>query len=365
MNAQLRKYLEMMPGKNASDLHIRADGPVFFRIDGSIIKAGEPPDDPEKVKEMILEFLREDQIKKLENAKELDFAFAIDKVGRFRANAYYQRGMLNCAIRLIPDYIRSIEECGLPVDVLEKFCRAQKGLILVTGATGSGKSTTQAAILDKINSERKCHIVTVEDPIEYVHYNKLAMVDQREIHTDTISFHSALRHVLRQDPDVIMVGELRDLETIQEALTAADTGHLVLGTLHTSDCVQSINRMVDVFAHNQQAQIRSQLALVLLGIISQQLLPKKSDEGGMVLASEVLVANPAVRSMIRDSKEHQIASVIQTSQSCGMRTMDQALAELYAFGQVAYEDAIARSQTPEDLEKMIKDGKIYNGSPSR
>jgi len=240
----------------------------------------------------------------------------------------------------------------VPVEVVKSFCKALKGLVLVTGATGSGKSTTLAAMVEEINNSRKCHIVTVEDPIEYVHENKKAIIEQRQLLADTHSFSNALRHVLRQDPDVILIGELRDLDTIQQALIIADTGHLVLGTLHTSDSIQSINRMVDVFPAHQQGQVRTQLSFVLSGILSQHLIPHKG-QPGMVLATEVLVATPAIRSMIRDAKEHQVYSIIQTSQKFGMKTMNQALSELYAAGLITYDDAISRSSDVEELTKLI------------
>jgi twitching motility protein PilT len=352
MHDFLKDLFLRMSAEGASDLHIRADAPPFFRVNGRIIKAAERPGEPEDVRKMMYGLLNEKQIEVFERQKEMDFAFSIENVGRFRANIYLQRGMTNCAVRLIPEKIRSITECGLPEEVVRKFCRSMKGLVLVTGATGSGKSTTLAAMIDEINSQRASHIITVEDPIEYVHKNKKSIVDQREIHADTVSFASALRHILRQDPDVIMVGELRDRETIEAALTVADTGHLVLGTLHTSDSVQSINRIVDIFPSDQQSQVRSQLALVLLGVMSQQLLQKK-DGSGMTLACEILVATPGIRSMIRDSKEHQILSSLQTSQSRGMKTMDQALLELYESGEVDHEEVLAKSADPDALYKVI------------
>jgi len=351
MKENIKKILVDMPGKRASDLHIGANTPMHYRVDDDLVELGKPLSS-EEAQDIIYSLLSPEQVKRFEKEKELDFSLAIKDVGRYRGNIFLQRGHVTCAIRLIPLRIMSIEECGLPVQVVKNFCRAQRGLVLITGATGSGKSTTLAAMVDEINGTRECHIVTVEDPIEFVHENKKAVIDQRQLLDDTYSFASALRHVLRQDPDVILIGELRDLETIREALIIADTGHLVLGTLHTSDSTQSINRMIDVFPSHQQKQIRAQLSFVLLGIVSQQLVPYR-DQPGRVLATEVLVATPAVRSMIRDAKEHQLYSVIQTSHKFGMRTMNQALYELYAAGKISKDDALAKSSDIEELNRMM------------
>ncbi len=352
MREDMKKLLVGMVDKRASDLHVNAAAPIEYRIDGDLVNATGETLSPRQAKEAVYDLLSDEQIKRFEREKELDFSFQIEGVARYRGNAFYQRGYVGCAIRIIPFEIMSLEECGLPAKLVRKFCGAEKGLVLVTGATGSGKSTTLAAMVDEINSNRKCHIVTVEDPIEFVHANKKALVDQRQLSEDTYSFGNALRHVLRQDPDVILIGEMRDLDTIQQAMIIADTGHLVLATLHTSDSVQTINRIIDVFPSHQQPQIRSQLSFVLLGIIAQQLLPRKQG-GGMVLATEVLVATPAVRAMIREAKEHQITSIIQTSQKTGMRTMEQALSELYAEGKISYDDALAKSSDAEGLIKLI------------
>ncbi|MFH1799001.1 MAG: type IV pilus twitching motility protein PilT [Candidatus Omnitrophota bacterium] len=352
MKDDIKKILKDMPDKRASDLHIGADSPMHYRIDNLLVEVDEKTFSPEEVKEVVYSLMTDKQIEKFTEQKELDFSFSIKDVARYRCNVFMQRGQIGCAVRLVPLRIMSLEECGLPQQIVRDFCKRQRGLVLVTGATGSGKSTTLAAMVDEINSLRECHIVTVEDPIEFMHKNKKSIVDQRQLLDDTYSFSSALKYVLRQDPDVILIGELRDLDTIQEALIIADTGHLVLGTLHTSDSIQSINRIIDVFPAHQQNQIRTQLSFVLLGIISQQLIPKKNMVG-MVLAAEILIANPAVKSMIRDSKAHQIYSTIQTSQKLGMRTMNQALVELYKAGVVSYEDAISRSVEVEELKKMI------------
>ncbi|MFH1877564.1 MAG: type IV pilus twitching motility protein PilT [Candidatus Omnitrophota bacterium] len=353
MYSELKTLLIGMRDRRASDLHISAGNPIYYRIDGQLVTAGSNEClSAQQAKDIIYSLLTKEQIIMLDEEKELDFSFQIEDVARYRGNIFFQRGNAACAVRLIPLRIMSLEECGLPANIVKDFCRAQKGLVLVTGTTGSGKSTTLAAMVDEINNTRSCHIVTVEDPIEFVHTDKKALIAQRQISYDTYSFSNALKHVLRQDPDVILIGELRDLDTIQQALVIADTGHLVLGTLHTSDSVQSINRIIDVFPPHQQHQVRSQLSFVLLGIVSQQLLPKK-ESIGRVLAAEILVATPPVRSMIRDAKEHQILSVIQTSQKAGMKTMNQALADLYFAGKITHSDAIAKTSDPEDLAKVI------------
>jgi twitching motility protein PilT len=279
-------------------------------------------------------------------------SFGIEGLSRFRLNVYQQRGAVGCAIRRIPFEIMSLQECGLPIEIVTKLCHKPKGLILVTGATGSGKSTTLAAMINMINQERHCHIITVEDPIEYTFKNIKAVIEQREVGGDTHSFGEGLRHVLREDPDVILIGEMRDLETIQSALNIAETGHLVFATLHTSDSVQTVNRIVDVFTAHQQQQVRTQLSFVLLAILAQQLIPRPS--GGRVLATEVLIANHAVRSLIREAKGHQIYSVIQTAKKEGMRTMNQALYELCLNGVIAQEEAMLRTTEPQDLERLFK-----------
>ncbi|MBF0216498.1 MAG: type IV pilus twitching motility protein PilT [Candidatus Omnitrophica bacterium] len=352
MDDKIRKLLEAMPAKNASDLHISAESQLHYRINNDLVKIGEEITSPEESKRMAYSLMSEDQIRKFEEHKEMDFAFFIKNVSRFRANVFLQRGHVGCAIRMIPIKIRSISECGLPESVLKDFCRFPKGLVLVTGATGSGKSTTLAAMVNEINKTRKCHIVTVEDPIEYVHHNISAVIDQREVGFDTLSFNNSLRHVLRQDPDVILIGELRDYESIQSALVIADTGHLVLGTLHTSDSIQTINRIVDVFPAHQQKQIRTQLSFVLLGIVSQQLITNKTMTD-RVLAAEILVVTPPIRNMIRDERVHHIYSTIQTSQRLGMKTMNQSLLELYKKDIISYDDALSRSQDVEELMKLI------------
>lgn len=349
----IKELLRLMVEKNASDLHIGVNSPPILRIDEKLEKAGSEILSKETAKELIYSFLSTEQTKQFEANKELDFSFEIEELSRFRVNVFMQRGFIGCSIRAIPFKIMSFQECGLPVETVTALCNKPKGLVLITGATGSGKSTTLAAMIDYINNKEACHIVTVEDPIEFVHQNKKALVDQREVYQDTHSFAAALKHVLRQDPDIILIGEMRDLETIETALICAETGHLVFATLHTSDSAQTINRVIDVFPAYQQQQIRTQLSFVLIGIISQQLIPKAGGKG-RVLATEILIANPAIRSMIRESKAHQIYSVIQTGQKESMYTMNQSLFELYKKGLISYDDALGRTLDPEDLLRLFK-----------
>ncbi len=353
MKIDMNALLEMLVAKKASDLHISANSPPKIRIDERLIDATHETLYPEDTKNLAYSMLSKEQIAIFEKNRELDLSFELPKKGRFRVNIFLQRGSVGIAVRLIPYEIMTFEECGLPTDVVKSFCRKPKGLILVTGATGMGKSTSLASMIDFINSERDCHIVTVEDPIEFVHTNKKSIIDQREIHYDTLSFGSALKHVLRQDPDVILIGEMRDLETIEAALIIAETGHLVFATLHTSDSIQTINRIIDVFPSHQQAQIRTQLSFVLLGVLAQQLIPKKTPPG-RVLSTEILVVTPAIRSLIRESKIHQVYSGIQTGQKEGMRTMNQSLYELHNKGLVSYEECFARTLDTEDLARLFK-----------
>ena len=345
--------LKLMVERQASDLHITAGSAPQLRIDGDLVGVEEEEIlTVERTKELTYSLLSQDAIKQFEKNLELDMSFGIEGLSRFRLNVYQQRGAVGCAIRRIPFEIMSLQECGLPVEIVTKLCHKPKGLILVTGATGSGKSTTLAAMINMINQERHCHIVTIEDPIEYTFKNIKAVIEQREVGGDTHSFKEALRHVLREDPDVILIGEMRDLETIQSALNIAETGHLVFATLHTSDSVQTVNRIVDVFTAHQQQQVRTQLSFVLLAILAQQLIPRPS--GGRVLATEVLIANHAVRSLVREAKSHQIYSVIQTAKKEGMRTMNQALYELCLSGVIAQEEAMLRTTEPQDLERLFK-----------
>jgi len=349
----MNRLFHLMVERNASDLHISASAMPCLRIDELLVPLDGAPLAPSETQRLAYSLLTPQQIEAFEGEKELDMAFGIDGLGRFRVNVFYQRGTVGLAIRMLPLAVRTFEECGLPERVVTDLCRRQKGLVLVTGATGSGKSTTLAAMVEWINRERQCHIVTIEDPIEYVYANAKAVIDQREVGTDTPSFASALKHVLRQDPNVILIGEMRDLETIEAALTIAETGHLVFATLHTSDAAQTINRIVDVFPAHQQQQVRVQLSFVLLGVLSQQLIPKASGVG-RALAAEVLIATPAIRSLIREGKTHQVYSVIQTSQRDGMRTMNQSLAELYAKKSIAYEEALGRSTDSDELLRLMQ-----------
>lgn len=352
MVQDIKNLLKKMVEVRASDLHITAYSPLRYRIDEKLIPVNDKMLTPEDSKETVYSLLTKDQIEKFEKELELDFSFGIEKSARYRVNVFKQRSYIGGAIRLIPFEIMTFEQCGLPVRIVTDLCNRPKGLVLVTGATGSGKSTSLASMVDYINNKYACHIITVEDPIEFVHKNKKAVVDQREVYSDTHSFGASLKHVLRQDPNVILIGEMRDLETIESALIIAETGHLVFATLHTSDCTQTINRIIDVFPAHQQQQIRTQLSFVLLGVLSQQLIPRAKGPG-RVLATEVLIDNPAIRSLIRESKVHQIYSTIQTSQKEGMRTMNQSLSELCSAGIISYEDAIGRSLYVDELEKLI------------
>ncbi len=352
MPVTMKQLLEEMVHRDATDLHISAGSPPLFRIDGILVPSNYDVLTKEEAQQLVYSVMTEEQKKKLEEEWEVDFSFGITGLSRFRANAYKQRGSISIAIRTIPYKIRSFEELGLP-PVVEEFASRQKGLVLVTGPTGHGKSTTLASIIEKINNERRCHILTIEDPIEYLFANKKAYITQRQVESDTKSFARALKYALRQDPDVVMIGEMRDLETIAAALTISETGHLTLATLHTNSAVESVNRIIDVFPPHQQQQVRTQLAFVILGIITQALLPKIG--GGRVLACEVLVATPAVKAMIRDNKVHQIYSLMQAGQKYGMQTMNQSLYKLYTQRKITLETALSFSRDPEELERMIKE----------
>ncbi len=347
------KLLKILIERNGSDLHLSANCPAHLRIDEKMVAVDAQVLTGAEVRELIYSILSPEEVEKFEKQKELDRSFEIEGLSRYRMNVFYQRGFVGTAIRAIPFQIMSFTECGLPVKIITNLARKSKGLLLVTGSTGAGKSTTLAAMMDQINEERHCHIVTVEDPIEFIHANKMSVVDQREVGQDTRGFASALKHILRQDPDVILIGEMRDLETIEAALTIAETGHLVMATLHTTDSVQTINRIIDVFPAYQQQQVRTQLSFVLQGIISQQLIPKVGGTG-RVLGIEIMVANSAIRSMIREQKVHQIYSIIQTGQKDGMRTMNQSLYDLYTNKMITYEDAMIRSTATEDLMRLFK-----------
>jgi len=345
---KITDLLELVQNKKASDLLISAGAPPILRINGQLFKQRTDPLPPEKTQEIIYNLITPEQRVAFENDKELDLSITIGEHSRFRVNVYYQKDAIAAAFRPIPEEIPSLENLGLPAQV-SKLAAAKQGLVLVTGPTGSGKTTTQAALIDLINTERSCHVITVEDPIEYIHEHKHSIVDQREVGSDTKSFANALKYVLRQDPDVILIGEMRDLETIRAALTAAETGHLVFATLHTNDAIQSVDRMIDVFPAEQQQQIRFQLSLTLLAIISQRLLPLKNGEG-RILACEMLHNNTAIANLIREKKTHQIYSVVETSGKAGMLTMDKSVKELYSKGLISYEDAITTMRDPKNLD---------------
>ncbi|RKY36321.1 MAG: type IV pili twitching motility protein PilT [Candidatus Omnitrophota bacterium] len=349
----MQTLLEMLIERNASDLHLGSNMRPHIRVDEKIISVGTEIFSDAKVKELVYSLLSSENIKKFEKEKELDRSFEIAGLSRFRMNVFFQRGFIGMALRVIPFKILTFSECGLPVETLTKIVRKPKGLVLVTGATGSGKSTSLASIVDQINEERNCHIVTIEDPIEFVHKNKLSIIDQREVGQDTDSFSQALRHVLRQDPDVILIGEMRDLETIEAAMTIAETGHLVFATLHTSDAVQTINRVIDVFPAHRQQQVRIQLSFVLVSILSQQLIPKVGGSG-RALAVEIMNATPAIKNMIREQKTHQIFSLIQAGIKDGMKTMNQSLYELYSEKIISYDNAMARTADVNDLMRLFK-----------
>ncbi|MEA3402529.1 MAG: type IV pilus twitching motility protein PilT [Armatimonadota bacterium] len=353
-DVHLDELLELVVEHNASDLHVTAGLPPVLRIDGELKKTRYEEITPDIAQRMLYDILTDDQIQRFETDLELDCSYAYQNVARFRTNIYRDRGTVAGAFRLIPRRIPTIKELGLP-PVLEDLSRRVRGLLLVTGPTGSGKSTTLAAMLDQINHERAEHIITIEDPIEYLHDHNKSVINQRELGHDTHSFNNALRAALREDPDVILVGEMRDLETIQLAVTCAETGHLVMATLHTNNSAESVDRMIDVFPPAQQEQIRIQLSNNLVAILSQQLL-RRAGQPGRLAAVEVMIANAAIRNLIREAKAHQITSVIQTSGELGMQTMDQALRDLYKQSLITYEDAMRRAQNPTELEKLIHGG---------
>ncbi|WAM33203.1 type IV pilus twitching motility protein PilT [Caldicellulosiruptor morganii] len=338
--------------KNASDIHITPGVPPVFRIHGKLVKMEDEDNlTAEMVEEYVRQILTPEQFSKLEEVGELDFSYSIRGVSRFRVNAYKQRGSYSIAFRVITANIPAFESLGLPA-VLKEFTKLNKGLVLVTGPTGSGKSTTLASLIDIMNSERDLHIITLEDPIEYLHKHKKSIINQREIGNDTKSFANALRAALREDPDVILVGEMRDLETISIALTAAETGHVVFSTLHTVGAAKTIDRIIDVFPPHQQQQIRVQLSTVLQGVVSQQLLTRR-DGKGRVVATEVMICNPAIRNLIRENKTYQIPSIIQTHQRVGMITMEQSLIELYKRGLITRDDAYAHATDFDYMEKLL------------
>jgi len=352
MAATLEDFLRLLVERKGSDLHISAGAPPKIRIHGELLSVEYDVMKPQDTQALVYSILNNEQIAKFEQEWELDMSFGIAGLGRFRTNVFFQRGAIAAVFRIIPYDIMSMSQLGLPEKLCKDLCALPKGLILVTGATGSGKSSTLAAMIDHINNTRNHHIVTIEDPIEFVHRNKKCLFNQREVGADTKGFAQALKSVLRQDPDVVLVGEMRDQETIDAALTLSETGHLTFGTLHTSDTVQTMNRIIDVFPAYQQSQIRTQLSFTLQSVFCQQLVPTP-DGKGRVLAAEIMIANPAVRSLIREGKTHQIYSIIQTSAKLGMCTMNQALANLVKAGRITREEAITRTTDPSDLEHLL------------
>ena len=349
---KIETLLEECVRRNASDLHLQVGLPPILRIDGALTPLSNLPTlDDNLIHNLIFATLDDEQQKILIKDKEFDYSFAFGDIARFRVNAFHERGKLAAAFRLIPSKILSINDLGMPA-IVETFADFPRGLVLVTGPTGSGKSTTLAALVDKINREKSTHIITIEDPIEFTHKSQRSVIAQREVHYDTFSFAAALRSALREDPDVVLIGEMRDLETIQAAITIAETGHLVFATLHTNSAAQSIDRMVDVFPSHQQPQVRTQLANMLMAICAQRLVPAIG--GGRVVAAEIMVANSAIRSLIRDGKTHQIDTAIQTGADQGMQTMDRTLAKLVQTGVITYESAREYAVDITELDRLVR-----------
>lgn len=351
-NVRIENLLEECVRTKASDLHLQVGLPPILRIDGALQPvSGYNALDEATVERLVFATLEEDQKQILIKDKEFDYSFSFGDLGRFRVNAFHEKGNLAAAFRLIPNTIQTINELGMPA-VVTSFADFPRGLVLVTGPTGSGKSTTLAALVDKINSEKACHIITIEDPIEFTHKSKRSVVVQREVHYDTYSFSAALRSALREDPDVVLIGEMRDLETISAAITIAETGHLVFATLHTNSASQSIDRMIDVFPPHQQPQVRSQLSNILMAICAQRLVPAIG--GGRVVAAEILVANPAVRSVIREGKTHQLDTIIQTGADQGMQTMDRTLVKLVQTGVITHDAAREYAVDLQEFERLSR-----------
>lgn len=361
--ANLQELLRMMIDQGGSDLHIAAGSPPRMRVHGKLTPITAPMLTGVDTKQLCYSILTDIQKHKFEDENELDFSFGLKGLSRFRGNLFVQRGTVAGVFRTIPFKILSFQELGLP-PIVDDLCKKPRGLVLVTGPTGSGKSTTLASMIDKINTERPEHIITVEDPIEYLHASKMALVNQREVGYDTFAFKKALKYILRQDPDVVLLGELRDMETIETALTIAETGHLCFATLHTNSCVQTINRVIDVFPSHQQPQVRAQLSFVLEGVLSQLLIPR-ADNKGRVISIEVMIPNAAIRNLIREDKVHQVYSQMQVGQSrFGMQTMNQSLINLYSRRLITLDDAIARSQEPDELRQMLTNAGVKTGMPT-
>ncbi len=353
--ANLHQLLKAMVEKGASDLHITTGSPPQLRIDGKLVPLKTAPLTPVETKQLCYSILTDAQKHKFEEESELDLSFGVKGLSRFRANVFMQRGAVAGAFRTIPFKILTFQELGLP-PIVSELAKRPRGLILVTGPTGSGKSTTLASIIDKVNTDRHEHIITIEDPIEYLHPHKNCLVNQREVGADTQSFKKALKYILRQDPDVVLIGEMRDLETIEAALVISETGHLAFATLHTNSCVQTINRILDVFPPYQQPQVRAQLSFVLEGVMTQNLIPKATG-AGRALAIEIMVPNPAIRNLIREDKVHQVYSQMQVGQSkFGMQTFNQSLAQLFVKRLITMEEAIGRSSDPEELKNILAGG---------
>jgi len=349
----MEELLALMVRQGGSDLHITVGSPPRIRIDGALLPVEHPQLDAEDTRRLATSVLTSDQIARLDRDLELDCSFGLEGYGRFRVNVFYQQGAVACVLRSIPSAIPNFEMLGMPVDVCQRICSMHAGLVLVTGATGSGKSTSLAAMVDYINRTRHGHIVTIEDPVEFTHLHKSCLVNQREVGGDTFSFAKAMRSVLRQDPDFVLVGELRDHETIEAALTLAETGHLTFGTLHTSDAVQTINRIIDVFPSHQQPQVRTMLSFTLQAVFSQKLLPLASGRG-RCLAAEILIATAGIRALIRDGKAHQIYSQLQTGGRLGMSTMSQSLAHLVNAGKVRLAEAEKVVSDPGELRASVR-----------
>src|SRR5512133_999849 len=363
MAASLSELLKRMMEMSGSDLHITTNSPPHVRVHGHLVPLDLPQLTPSETKQLAYSVMTDSQKHRFEENLELDFSFGLEGLARFRANVFNQRGATSAVFRLIPFEIKSFNQLGLPA-VVSKLCDKPRGLVLVTGPTGSGKSTTLAAMIDKINAERHDHILTIEDPIEFVHQHKNCLVNQREVHSDTGSFSNALRAALREDPDIVLIGEMRDLETVEAALKIAETGHLTFGTLHTNSASSTINRIIDVFPAHQQPQIRAQLSLVLEGIMCQSLVPR-IDGKGRAMIMEILVPNAAVRNLIREDKIHQIYSSMQSGQDkFGMQTFNQSLATLYFQKAITLETALARSSMPDELQDMINRGQGLNRGPA-
>ncbi|MCX7046075.1 MAG: type IV pilus twitching motility protein PilT [Candidatus Sumerlaeota bacterium] len=360
---EMSELLRMTFDHNASDLHIAVGRPPVLRVDGSLKDVPGPMLTASETRRLIYGMLTDIQKQKLEQNKELDFSLSISQLSRFRVNVHFQRGTVAAAFRLIPTQIRTFYELGLPSTVFEMLGRRPTGFVLITGPTGSGKSTTLAAMIDMINEERECHIITIEDPIEYLHPHKKALVEQREINEDSLSFQSALKFVLRQDPDVILVGEMRDLETTTAAITAAETGHLVFSTLHTVDVAQTIDRIIDIFPAHQRDQIRMQLSGVLEGVACQRLIPSARGKG-RELAVEIMTATDAVRNLVREGKTHQLPMQIEAGRQMGMQTMDRALLDLFRAGRISREEAMLNAKKIEEMKRWVEKSEMEI-TPSR